>query len=187
MLLAAASIDWTDSRIAPKWIKTSAGVASSRPDDDLYDAKVKVLGEDIDHHVAEENANSRRCLDDDFTRGTFIYGSAAVILALSSTRTHSMGHVCRRHSRIGGRRSGVQGGGVSFEREIDSGDPAPTLLEIAARQRCNAIIMGTRGRGSLRSALLGSVSQALLHASPVPVTIVKHVAAEVGDGETVRS
>ena len=77
--------------------------------------------------------------------------------------------------------------GVSFEREIDSGDPAPTLLEIAARQRCDAIIMGARGRGSLRSALLGSVSQALLHASPVPVTIVKHVAAEVGDGETVRS
>ena len=77
--------------------------------------------------------------------------------------------------------------GVSFEREIDSGDPAPTLLEIAARQRCDAIIMGARGRGSLRSALLGSVSQALLYASPVPVTIVKHVAAEVGDGETVRS
>ena len=64
--------------------------------------------------------------------------------------------------------------GWAFEREIGSGDPAPTLLEIAQRCGCEAIIMGARGRGALRSALLGSVSQAVLQASPLPVTIVKH-------------
>ena len=64
--------------------------------------------------------------------------------------------------------------GWAFEREIGSGDPAPTLLEIAQRCGCEAIIMGARGRGVLRSALLGSVSQAVLQASPLPVTIVKH-------------
>ena len=64
--------------------------------------------------------------------------------------------------------------GLAFEREIGSGDPAPTLLEIAQRCACEAIIMGARGRGALRSALLGSVSQAVLQASPLPVTIVKH-------------
>ena len=64
--------------------------------------------------------------------------------------------------------------GLAFEREIGSGDPAPTLLEIAQRCGCEAIIMGARGRGALRSALLGSVSQAVLQASPLPVTIVKH-------------
>ncbi len=61
-----------------------------------------------------------------------------------------------------------------FEREIGSGEPAPTLLEIAARYGCELIVMGARGRGALRSALLGSVSQAVLQASPLPVTIVKH-------------
>ena len=64
--------------------------------------------------------------------------------------------------------------GLTFEREIGSGDPAPTLLEIAQRCGCEAIIMGARGHGALRSALLGSVSQAVLQASPLPVTIVKH-------------
>lgn len=64
--------------------------------------------------------------------------------------------------------------GVPFEREIGSGEPAPTLIEMAERHGCDAIILGARGLGALRSALLGSVSQGVLHASKMPVTIVKH-------------
>ncbi len=74
-----------------------------------------------------------------------------------------------------------------FEREIGSGDPAQTLLEIAARYGCALIIMGARGRGALRSALLGSVSQAVLHLSPLPVTIVKHIATELRSVDPVAA
>ena len=63
--------------------------------------------------------------------------------------------------------------GVPFESEIGSGEPAPTLIELAERHGCEAIIMGARGLGALRSALIGSVSQAVLHTAKVPVTIVK--------------
>ncbi len=63
--------------------------------------------------------------------------------------------------------------GVPFEREIGSGEPAPTLVEMAERHRCDAIILGARGLGAVRSALMGSVSQGVLHASKVPVTVVK--------------
>jgi nucleotide-binding universal stress UspA family protein len=67
---------------------------------------------------------------------------------------------------------------ASFEREIGSGDPAQALIEMTGRFGCEAIIMGARGLGALRGALIGSVSQAVLHASKVPVTIVKHATAD---------
>lgn len=71
---------------------------------------------------------------------------------------------------------------VPFEREIGSGDAAQTLVELAGRHGCEGIIVGARGLGAVRSALLGSVSQAVLHASMVPVTVVKHTPPEVGTG-----
>jgi nucleotide-binding universal stress UspA family protein len=63
--------------------------------------------------------------------------------------------------------------GMPFEREIGSGEPAPTLIQIAERTHCEAIFVGARGLGALRGALLGSVSQAVLHTSKVPVTVVR--------------
>jgi nucleotide-binding universal stress UspA family protein len=67
--------------------------------------------------------------------------------------------------------------GVPYAREIGSGEPAPALIEMAARHGCDAIILGARGLGALRSALMGSVSQGVLQASMLPVTIVKHAGA----------
>jgi len=64
--------------------------------------------------------------------------------------------------------------GVAYDREIGSGEPATTLVEIAQRHHCTAILMGARGMGALRGVLLGSVSQGVLQRSAVPVTIVKH-------------
>ena len=69
--------------------------------------------------------------------------------------------------------------GVPYECEIASGYAATALIEIAENYSCDAIVMGVRGMGSLRSALMGSVSQAVLHAATLPVTFVKHVQAEV--------
>jgi nucleotide-binding universal stress UspA family protein len=62
---------------------------------------------------------------------------------------------------------------VPFEKEQLTGDPAHTILDAGERHDCDAVVLGARGRGLARSALLGSVSQAVLHGSPVPVTIVK--------------
>lgn len=62
---------------------------------------------------------------------------------------------------------------IEFETELVSGEPGPTILEAGERFDCDAVVMGARGRGVVRGTLLGSVSQRVLHGSPVPVTIVK--------------
>lgn len=62
---------------------------------------------------------------------------------------------------------------ATYEREIAVGDPAHTIVDIAERYGCELIIMGARGTSALRSALLGSVSNEVLHAANVPVMIVK--------------
>ena len=68
--------------------------------------------------------------------------------------------------------------GEPYEREIASGFVANALIEVAERYGCDAIVIGARGRSALRSALLGSVSQAVLQAAKMPVTIVKHAEAD---------
>ena len=62
---------------------------------------------------------------------------------------------------------------IAYESEVAGGDPAHTIIDIAERYGCDMIVMGARGTSALRSALLGSVSNEVLHAARVPVMIVK--------------
>ena len=63
--------------------------------------------------------------------------------------------------------------GVEYECEVAKGDPAHTIVDIAERFACDLIVMGARGNSAARSALMGSVSNEVLHASAIPVIIVK--------------
>jgi len=67
----------------------------------------------------------------------------------------------------------LQAAGVPFETEVALGEPGTTLVDMAARLQCDGIVVGARGMGALRRALMGSVSQAVLNHSHLPVTVVK--------------
>lgn len=71
----------------------------------------------------------------------------------------------------------LEAAGVQFERDVRSGYVATEIIDVAECFGCDAIILGARGKGMLQSALLGSVSQAVLHAATMPVTIVPHTRA----------
>jgi len=67
----------------------------------------------------------------------------------------------------------VKDANIPYESEVASGDPAHTLIDILENYQCDLVIMGASGMSSLRSALLGSVSNEVLHAAGVPVMIIK--------------
>jgi nucleotide-binding universal stress UspA family protein len=52
------------------------------------------------------------------------------------------------------------------------GDPAEEILRVVREQPVDLICIGARGRGRVAGALLGSVSSAVLHHSPVPVVVL---------------
>jgi nucleotide-binding universal stress UspA family protein len=62
---------------------------------------------------------------------------------------------------------------VSVTSMVVAGQPAKVILERLREGRHDLLVMGTRGHGRVGSALLGSVSQAVLHNAQVPVMVVK--------------
>jgi nucleotide-binding universal stress UspA family protein len=75
----------------------------------------------------------------------------------------------------------LQEADIFCECEVASGDPAHTIVDIVERYECDMVVMGASGTSTLRSALLGSVSNEVLHAAGVPVMIVKSSETTVPD------
>ena len=61
---------------------------------------------------------------------------------------------------------------VEAERRVVSGLPAERLADLADDEDAELIVVGSRGRGSLRSAFLGSVSASLIGLARCPVVVV---------------
>jgi nucleotide-binding universal stress UspA family protein len=64
--------------------------------------------------------------------------------------------------------------GVTATAHVLEGDTVSCIIDTAARMHAELLVIGSRGLGSISGAILGSVSQALVRRSPVPVTIVRH-------------
>ena len=56
---------------------------------------------------------------------------------------------------------------------FSSGDPAHEILEAAATDNIDGIVMGTRGMGKLSGLVMGSVSQTVAHRAECDVVLVK--------------
>ena len=57
--------------------------------------------------------------------------------------------------------------------EILEGPPAEAILDVANTRKSDLIVMGSRGLGPLRGAMLGSQSQKVVQHAPCPVLIVR--------------
>jgi nucleotide-binding universal stress UspA family protein len=62
---------------------------------------------------------------------------------------------------------------VSVTTLLVEGPPARALIERAKSGEFDLIVMGSHGHGRLHTSLLGCVSQKVLHASPIPVLLMR--------------
>ena len=61
---------------------------------------------------------------------------------------------------------------LSVTTQLLDGDPARELLRLAREGDFDVIVMGSRGRGRVTAALLGSVSNRVMHDAGVPVIVI---------------
>lgn len=62
---------------------------------------------------------------------------------------------------------------LPIERRIEIGDPGQTLCRLAGELGADVVVVGSRGRGALKRALLGSVSGHVVHNAPCPVLVIR--------------
>lgn len=63
--------------------------------------------------------------------------------------------------------------GINFEERILEGPPGDRICEVAQLEKCEMIVMGSRGRTELQGLILGSVAHRVLQAAACPVLVVK--------------
>jgi nucleotide-binding universal stress UspA family protein len=61
---------------------------------------------------------------------------------------------------------------LSLTTRLLDGDPARELLQAAREGEHDVIVMGSRGRGRVTAAVLGSVSNHVMHEADVPVIVI---------------
>ena len=59
-------------------------------------------------------------------------------------------------------------------KAVFGGKPGETLVEIANEEKVTFIVMGTRGLGTIRRTIMGSVSDYVVHHAHCPVLICRH-------------
>jgi nucleotide-binding universal stress UspA family protein len=73
-----------------------------------------------------------------------------------------------KQAAVRAKRAGVRPSALRCEW----GDPAEAILDMARREKADAIVLGRRGRGPLTRLLMGSVSQKVASLAPCTVVVV---------------
>jgi nucleotide-binding universal stress UspA family protein len=142
--------DSETSTAALRW----AGMFGTR-----FDAEVTAL------HVAASGAVSQALT------------AAAIVSGVIPPATPEPAHTSKEAERW---RELAVGAGVAPERlraEVVSGSPVQQILDTAERAGTQLIVMGRRGSGGIRRAVLGSVVGGVVQRPPCPVLVVVEQAA----------
>lgn len=67
----------------------------------------------------------------------------------------------------------VRDQGIPVTGDVLEGPAAEAILRVAEAEKCDLIIMGSRGLGQFAGLLIGSVSDRVLHHAKIPVMVVR--------------
>jgi nucleotide-binding universal stress UspA family protein len=67
----------------------------------------------------------------------------------------------------------VSDDGVTVTYHVTEGSPARSIMEFAELQQASLIVMMSHGRGRFKRAILGSVTDAIMRGSSVPVMVIR--------------
>jgi nucleotide-binding universal stress UspA family protein len=81
---------------------------------------------------------------------------------------------------LGQRRDALMKDGVKAEAYVGEGHPTDVILKLAEEKNAGLIVMSTHGRGGLGRLVFGSVADAVLKNSSVPVVLVRSAHPEKG-------
>jgi nucleotide-binding universal stress UspA family protein len=63
--------------------------------------------------------------------------------------------------------------GITAEHLVETGEPGPTICEVAQDVGAEIVVIGSHGHGWLKRVLMGSVSTHVLHHAPCPVLVIR--------------
>lgn len=63
--------------------------------------------------------------------------------------------------------------GIRYKALVRSGGPGRTIVQVAEQEKCDLIVMGSRGLSDFSGMVMGSVSHRVLRHSAIPVLIVR--------------
>lgn len=98
---------------------------------------------------------------------------SANVVSFVGTETVEEFHQENSEDALAPARAQLQAADCSWTEHRRVGSPGPLIAEVAQAEGCDLIIMGTRGLGSASTALLGSVTQAVLEHTGLPVLLIK--------------
>jgi nucleotide-binding universal stress UspA family protein len=67
----------------------------------------------------------------------------------------------------------LEGVAIAYKTHVAVGPAAESIARYAQELNCDAIVMGTRGLGTIAGMVLGSVATKVLHLVVIPVTLVR--------------
>lgn len=70
--------------------------------------------------------------------------------------------------------SKLKSSGIGGKVKSVGGNPGETVVKVANTDKADLVVIGSRGMGTIRRTLMGSVSDYVMHHAHVPVLVCKH-------------